>query len=78
MLKEPYTNWDSIRAEETRLLRAISPEEGIQQFFALMKEFQPWLKATEHVYREKRNQAMIELQARLASLANNPLDERTD
>ena len=35
MLKNIRTNWDAIRSEETRLLRALSPEEGARQFFAL-------------------------------------------
>jgi hypothetical protein len=68
MLKDKPKEWDTIRAEEIRILREITPEEGLEQFFALMTEFEPWLKATEHVYREKRNQAMIELQSRLANL----------
>ncbi|MBS1248823.1 MAG: hypothetical protein MAG431_00387 [Chloroflexi bacterium] len=68
MLKNTLTNWDVIHAEETRLLRAISPEIGLQQFFALMAEFEPWLQETEHLFRDKRNQAMIQLQSRLASL----------
>ena len=78
MLKDTRTNWDAIRAEEIRLLRVIPPEEGIRQFFALMAEFEPWLQETEHVFREKRNHAMIKLQARLGSIENRPDDERTD
>lgn len=68
MLKIISTNWDAIRAEETRLLRALSPQEGMRQFFALMAEFEPWLQETESLFRNERNRAMIELQTRLASL----------
>lgn len=68
MLKNTSPNWDAIYTEETRLLRAISPQEGARQFFALMAEFEPWLRETESVFRNERNQAMIELQSRLASL----------
>jgi len=77
MLKTISTNWNDIRAEETRLLRAISPEDGVRQFFALMAEFEPWLRETERLYREERNWAMIKLQARLASLNANRDHERT-
>ena len=71
MFKNIPTNWDAIYAEETRLLRALSPQEGARQFFALMAEFEPWLRETESVFRNERNHAMIELQARLASLNVN-------
>lgn len=69
MLKNFPINWDAIHAEETRLLRGLSPQEGAWQFFALMAEFGPWLEETESVFRNERNQALIELQARLASLS---------
>lgn len=68
MLKNISPNWDAIYAEETRLLRALSPQEGARQFFALMAEFEPWLRETESLFRNERNRGMIELQARLASL----------
>jgi len=68
MLKNIPTNWDAIYAEETRLLRALSPQEGARQFFALMAEFEPWLRETESLFRNERDQAMVQLQARLASL----------
>jgi hypothetical protein len=78
MLKHASTNWDVIRAEETRLLRSISPQEGARQFFALLAEFEPWLQETEALYRDQRNQALIQLQARLAGLNDNRSHERTD
>ncbi len=78
MLKHAAVNWDAVRAEETRLLRAISLQEGALQFFALLAEFEPWLQETELHYREQRNQALIQLQARLASLNENSAHERTD
>ena len=68
MLKNIPANWDAIHAEETRLLRGLSPQEGARQFFKLMAEFEPWLQETESIFRNERNQAVIELQARLASL----------
>lgn len=78
MLKNISPNWDAIYAEETRLLRALSPQEGVRQFFALMAEFQPWLQETESLFRHERDQAMIQLQARLASLNVHKNHARTD
>jgi hypothetical protein len=75
MLKNISPNWDAIYDEETRLLRALSPQEGARQFFALMAEFQPWLGESESVFRHERNQALIQLQARLASLNVNKSHE---
>jgi len=77
MLNHVSKNWDAIRAEKTRLLRSISLQEGARQFFALLAEFEPWLQETEPLYRDQRNQALIQLQARLASL-NDSSYERTD
>jgi len=77
VLKHAAVNWDAVRAEETRLLRSISPQEGARQFFALLAEFEPWLQETESLYRDQRNQALIQLQARLACL-NDSGHERTD
>lgn len=78
MLKNIPANWNAIYAEETRLLRALSPQEGVQQFFALMAEFEPWLQKTESMFRNERNRAMIELQVRLASLNVNKRHERSN
>ena len=78
MLKKNPANWDSVYAEETRLLRALSPQDGARQFFALMAEFEPWLQETESIFRNERNHAMIQLQARLASLYVNKRHERSN
>jgi len=77
MLKNIPANWDAIHAEETRLLRALSSQEGVRQFFALMAEFEPWLRETESIFRNERNRAMSELQARLASLNIKKSHERS-
>jgi hypothetical protein len=68
MFKYPDVNWNVVHAEETRLLRAISPEDGARQFFALLAEFESWLRETERLFRDERNRAMIELQLRLSRL----------
>ncbi len=78
MLKHSTANWDAVRAEEIRLLRSLSPQEGARQFFALLAEFAPWLQETESLCRNQRNQALIQLQARLASLNDSRGHERTD
>ena len=78
MLKHVVVNWDAVRAKEIRLLRSISPQEGARQFFALLAEFEPWLQETEPIYRDQRNQALIQLQARLASLNDSRGYERTN
>jgi hypothetical protein len=78
MLKNISLNWDAIHAEETRLLRSLSPQEGALQFFALMAEFEAWLQETESVFREERNRALIELQARLATLNIKKRHEQPD
>lgn len=78
MLKNIPANWDAIYAEETRLLRAVSPQEGVRQFFALMAEFEPRLQETESLFRNERNRGMIELQARLATLNANKNRERSN
>ncbi|MDW8227193.1 MAG: hypothetical protein RMJ60_05285 [Anaerolineales bacterium] len=59
---------DERQTEETRLLRALSPQEGLRQFLALMAEFALHLQETEPLYREERMQAMIALQSRLRAL----------
>lgn len=78
MLKNISANWDAVHATETHLLRSLSPQEGMRQFFALMAEFEPWLLESESVFRNERNHAMIQLQGRLTSLKDNKNHERFD
>jgi hypothetical protein len=78
MLSNSTSHWDAVRAEEIRLLRAISPQEGARQFFALLAEFEPWLLETEPHYRNQRNQARIQLQDRLSRLDDIRKHERPD
>lgn len=72
MLKNSLTPWLEIQAEENRLLRALTPQEGLRQFFALLAEFAPQLQQTEPLYRQERIQAMIALQIRLGALNKQP------
>lgn len=70
-LSQHQQGWAEIEALETQLLRQLTIEEGIQQFLALQREFEPQLQATEETFRQPRIQAMIQLQARLAALTGN-------
>lgn len=60
--------WEAIEAEETRLLQEMSAAESLRHFLALQQEFAGWLEETEPLFREERNEAMIQLQARLAKM----------
>ena len=53
------------------MLRQLTIEQGIQQFLALQREFEPQLQATEETFRQPRIQAMIQLQARLTALSGS-------
>jgi hypothetical protein len=62
-------NWADVQAEELRLLRQLSAGEGARQFLALQSEFAAWLRETESLYREERNETLRLLQSRLAMMA---------
>ena len=70
-LSQHQQGWAEIEALETQLLRQLTIEQGIQQFLALQREFEPQLQATEETFRQPRIQAMIQLQARLTALTGN-------
>ena len=61
-------NWDEIEAEETRRLRQMTVEEGIREYLALRREFEPMLRATEALFRAEREADLIRLQERLRKL----------
>jgi hypothetical protein len=60
--------WTEIEALETQLLRRLTVQQGVKQYLALQREFEPQLQETEGIYRQKRIEALAQLQARLASL----------
>ncbi|MFN8490486.1 MAG: nucleotidyltransferase [Caldilineaceae bacterium] len=66
-------DWAEIEAEEAELLRALSPAEGLVQFLALQREFEPWLQETEPFFRQERNDALLQLQANLQKLNERQL-----
>jgi len=63
------SHWAELQALETHLLRQLTVEQGVQQFLALQREFEPQLQATEPVFRPQRIAALARLQERLAALA---------
>ena len=73
-LSQVRNGWTAIEAEETRLLRELTIEESVRQYLALQREFEHQLQETEPIFRQHRNEAMIQLQARLSSLNDlNPV-----
>jgi hypothetical protein len=70
-------NWDEIEAEEVRLLRQLTPEEGIRHFFDLQATLEFQFQATEGLFRPEREAYLIALQSRLArfqALRGHPMD----
>jgi len=62
--------WDAVEAEETRLLREMTLEEGLAAQIALQIEFEPQLRETDALFRPDREAALIELQRRLFLFAD--------
>jgi len=62
------TDWSAVEAEEAHLLRKLTVKEGIHQFLALQREFEPWLQETELFFRQQRIDALHQLQARLQKM----------
>ncbi|MEI2688665.1 MAG: hypothetical protein V9H69_02720 [Anaerolineae bacterium] len=60
--------WSEIDALETEILRRLTMEAGIEQYLALQAEFEPQLQASEPYFRQQRNDALAQLQARLLTL----------
>lgn len=67
-LSQARQGWVEVEALETDLLRRLSIKEGVQQYLALQREFEPLLQETEGAFRQQRTEALIQLQARLAAL----------
>lgn len=61
-------DWDFIQDEETRLLRAMTMQESLMQWFELQRAFEWQLKNTEVLFSAERRAALAELQNRLLSL----------
>ena len=61
-------NWAEIEAEETRLLRQMTPAEGIREYLALRSEFEIWLERDEAKWGTDRIAHLVRLQERLRRL----------
>lgn len=68
-LRAVRAGWDEIEAEETRLLRDLTVDEGIRQLIALHRAFESQLQETEDFFRADRTAYLTELQGRLSQLA---------
>lgn len=75
-LRQLRDGWGEVEAEEMRLLRQMTIQESVAHYLALQREFEPWLQETKAEFREPRQQAIIQLQARLCKL--NDLHRKTE
>ncbi len=67
-LSQAWQGWAELDALETQLLRRLTVAQGMQQYLALQREFEPQLQESEAVFRQQRIDALVQLQARLATL----------
>ncbi len=68
--------WDEVEAEETRLLRQMTVQEGLRHLLALQRAFEPQLQQTEEHFRAERLAYLEELQRRLAALTERTEGQR--
>jgi hypothetical protein len=61
--------WDFAESENTRLLRDMTVQEGLQQWSRLQRAFEWQLQQTAELFEQERREALIELQARINRLA---------
>jgi hypothetical protein len=61
--------WDTLEADETRLLQQLTMHESVRQWLALQREFEPQLQETEALFGPERRSALAQLQSRLRRLA---------
>lgn len=60
--------WEALEAERARLLRQMTVQEGLEQYLALQRAFEPQLRQTEPLFRPERMAYLAKLQRRLARL----------
>lgn len=75
-LSKVRQGWSEIETLETQILRRLTVEAGIRQYLALQAEFEPQLQASEPYFRQQRNEALAQLQARLLTLNQRIGDHR--
>jgi len=61
--------WDTLEADEIRLLQQLTVHESVRQWLALQRAFEPQLQETEALFGPKRREALAQLQARLRRFA---------
>jgi len=61
--------WDTLEADETRLLRRLTVHESIRQWLILQQTFESQLQETATLFGSERQTALAQLQARLRRLA---------
>jgi hypothetical protein len=61
--------WDTLEADETRLLRRLTVHESIRQWLILQQTFEPQLQETAALFGPERQAALAQLQVRLRCLA---------
>jgi len=57
--------WEGLEAEETRLLRRMSPQESVRQWLMLQRTFEVQLQNTSALFAPERQAALAQLQSRL-------------
>ena len=67
-LRQARRGWDAADSHKTEMLRRLTIREGVAQYLALQREFEPLLQETESWYRAPRLQALADLQSRLLRL----------
>ncbi|MBN2389170.1 MAG: hypothetical protein JXR84_00515 [Anaerolineae bacterium] len=61
-------DWDTLEADETRLLRCLTVHESVQQWLALQRAFESQLQETAALFGPERREALAQLQSRLRCL----------
>ena len=61
--------WETLEADETRLLRRMTVHESIRQWLILQRTFEPQLQETAAIFGSERQTALVQLQSRLRRLA---------
>ena len=61
--------WETIEAEETRLLRALTVQESVHQWLMLQRTFEFQLQSTAALFASERQAALARLQSRLHLIA---------
>jgi hypothetical protein len=61
--------WETVEAEETRLLRGMTIQDSIRQWLRLQRTFEAQLQQTSMIFGPERQAALAQLQVRLRRLA---------